>query len=176
MVYFIIYSWRTAVFTEHSSSFASCLSASSIICYCCWLSFSLSLSLSLSLVNIQRTTWTNFVFISSNATLNIFLDIPFRIYTPLSSARHEAINISFLFSVQIKLSLMPTGLQTLWNSPGLHKMMFSKLAASYISPVSFVLFLLYVSRFRYLFAPLLFGGNLHSSLLQDTRSISKVER
>ena len=57
-------------------------------------------------------------------------------------------------------------------------MMFSKLAASYISPVSasFVLFLLNVSCFEYLFASLLCGGNLHSSPLEDTRSISKAER
>ena len=82
-------------------------------------------------------------FISSNATLNIFLAVTFRIYAPLSSARHEAIGISFLFSVQIKFSLMPTGLQTLWNSLGLHKMMFSKLAASYTSPVSVSFFIMF---------------------------------
>ena len=73
---------------------------------------------------------------------------------------------------------MPTGLQTLWDSLGLKKMMFSKLAESYISPVSvsFVLFLLCVLCFGYLFASLLFGGNLHSSSLEDARSICKAER
>ena len=56
---------------------------------------------------------------------------------------------------------MPTGLQTLYSSLGLHKVMFNKLAASYISPVSmsFVLFLLYVSCFGYTFASLLCVGN-----------------
>ena len=34
-----------------------------------------------------------FVFVSSNATLNIFVAVPFRIHTPLSSARGEAIVI-----------------------------------------------------------------------------------
>ena len=58
---------------------------------------------------------------------------------------------------------MPTVLQTLWNSVGLHKMVFSKLAASYISPVqvAFFLFLLYVLCFGYVFVSPLCGGNLH---------------
>ena len=54
-----------------------------------------------------------FVFVSSDATLNIFLAVPFRVYASLSSARHEAVRISFLCSVQKKLSYTPTGLQTL---------------------------------------------------------------
>ena len=159
-------------------------SSDSIFIFYWWYPLSLSLSLSLPLTykeqlasTLQILALITFVFVSSNATLNIFLAAPFRIYAPLSSARHEAISIYFLWSVQIKFSLMPTGLQTLWNSLGLHKMMFSKLAASYISlvSVSFVLFLLYVSCFGYLFASLLCGGNLHSSSLGDTKSISKAE-
>ena len=49
-----------------------------------------------------------------------------------------------------------------------YTIMFSKLAVSYISPVSvpLVLFLLYVLRFGYLFASLLYGGNLHLSSLE----------
>ena len=125
---------------------------------------------------LQILALITFIFVSSNVTLNIFLAVPFQIHSPLPSAWDGA--ISFLFSVRIKFILMPTGLQTLWDSLGLHKTMFSKLAVSYISPVSvsFVLFLLCVLCFGYLFASLLCGGNLHSSSLEDTISISKAER
>ena len=137
--------------------------------------------LSLPLVNIQRTTRINFVNFWTNHLCFCFIkcclkyifgcSFPNICPTVIRTTRGN----SFLCSVQRKFPLMPTRLQTLWNYLGLRKMMFSKLAASYISPVSvsLVLLLLYVSCFGYFFASLLCGCNFHSSSFEDTRSISK---
>ena len=109
----------------------------------------------ISLVNIRRTThinvtnsWENHVSFSfiKCYTLNIFwLFLSEYICSIVTRTIRD--NWYFFFSqCTNKFSLVPTGLETLWNSFGLCKMMFSKLAASYISPVSmlFVLFLRHV--------------------------------
>ena len=101
----------------------------------------------LSLTYKEKTTRINFVNSCANhlcfcfikcVMLNIFLTVPFHIYAPLPSAQHQETGFSFSFFLVLrKSSLMPTGLQTLWNSLGLHKMMFSKLAVLYFLPVFF---------------------------------------
>ena len=60
----------------------------------------------------------------------------------------------FLFFVLRKSSFMQTDLQTLLTTT-----------------VPFLLFLLYVLCFGYLFTSLLCGGNLHSSSVENTRSV-----
>ena len=136
----------------------------------------------LSLINMQRTTPINFsnsctnhlCFCFIKCYLKYFLAVPFRIYAPLSSARHETIGISFFMQCTKKVFSYANRFA---NTMKLHIMKHHFVAASYISPVSvlFVLFL-YVSCFGYLFASLLCGGNLHSSSLVDMRSTSKAKR
>ena len=83
---------------------------------------------------LQILVLITFAFVSSNATLNIFW--LFLSKYILNCGPHNTRELVFTFYfVQIKFSVMPTVLQTLWSSLGLHKIMFSKVAASYISPV-----------------------------------------
>ena len=101
-----------------------------------------------SLLNKQRTTQINFAnshadhicFCFSKREIKYFLAGPFQIYAQLLSPRHEGTGISLFFCGN-KIYFMAIVSQTLWNSLGLHKMMFSKLAASYISAVSVSFFL-----------------------------------